>query len=39
MKKLLYITVNSKPEEMSASKKVGRAFVDRFLELHNDFKL
>ncbi|AGX43057.1 FMN-dependent NADH-azoreductase [Clostridium saccharobutylicum] len=39
MKKLLYITVNSKPEEMSSSKKVGRAFVNRFLELHNDFKL
>ena len=39
MKKLLYITVNSKPEEMSASKKVVRAFVNRFLELHDDFKL
>ena len=39
MKKLLYITVNSKPEEMSASKIVGRAFVNRFLELHNDFEL
>lgn len=39
MKKLLYITVNSKPEEMSASKKVGRAFVNRFVELHSDFKL
>jgi len=39
MKKLLYITVNSKPEEISASKKVGRAFVNRFLELHSDFKL
>lgn len=39
MKKLLYIIVNSKPEEMSASKTVGRAFVNRFLELHHDFKL
>ena len=39
MKKLLYITVNSKPEEMSSSKTVGRAFVKRFLELHSDFKL
>lgn len=39
MKKLLYITVNSKPEELSASKTVGRAFVNRFLELHSDFKL
>jgi len=39
MKKLLYIIVNSKPEEMSASRKVGRTFVDRFLKLHNDFQL
>ena len=39
MKKLLYITVNSKPEEMSSSKKVGRAFVNRFLELHKEFQL
>lgn len=39
MKKILYITVNSKPEELSASKTVGRAFVNRFLERHNDFTL
>lgn len=39
MKKLLYITVNSKPEEISASKTVGRAFVNRFIESHSDFKL
>ena len=39
MKKLLYITVNSKPEEISASKTVGRAFVNRFIERHSDFKL
>lgn len=39
MKKLLYITVNSKPEEMSASKTVGRAFVNRFVELNSDFKI
>lgn len=39
MKKLLYITVNSKPEEMSASKRVGRAFVNRFLEKHSDFQV
>ena len=39
MKKLLYITVNSKPEELSASKTVGRAFVSRFLEKHKDFEL
>lgn len=39
MKKLLYITVNSKPEELSASKTVGRAFVNRFLEKHSDFEI
>lgn len=39
MKTLLYITVNSKPEELSASKTVGRAFVNRFLENNKDFKL
>ncbi|SFC15520.1 FMN-dependent NADH-azoreductase [Clostridium uliginosum] len=39
MKKLLYITVNSKPEEMSASKTVGRALVNKFLNKHNDFEL
>ena len=39
MKKLLYITVNSKPQELSASKTVGRALVNRFLETHTDFEL
>ena len=39
MKKLLYITVNSKPEDLSASKTVGRHFVNRFLEKHEDFEL
>lgn len=39
MKKLLYITVNSKPEELSSSKKVGRKFVNKFLEKHNDFEV
>ncbi|MEG0641502.1 MAG: NAD(P)H-dependent oxidoreductase [Clostridium sp.] len=39
MKKLLYIIANSKPEEMSASKTVGRAFVNRFLELNSDFTM
>ncbi|MBP3932181.1 MAG: NAD(P)H-dependent oxidoreductase [Peptostreptococcaceae bacterium] len=39
MKKLLYITVNSKPEELSSSKTVGRAFVNKFLEEHNDFEI
>ncbi|MGL5749907.1 MAG: FMN-dependent NADH-azoreductase [Paraclostridium sp.] len=39
MKKLLYITVNSKPEELSSSKTIGRAFVNKFLEEHKDFSL
>jgi FMN-dependent NADH-azoreductase len=39
MKKLLYITVNSKPEEMSASKTVGRSFVNRFIARHGDFEV
>ncbi len=39
MKKLLYITVNSKPEELSASKTVGRAFVNKFLEKRKEFFL
>ena len=34
MKKLLYITVNSKPEEMSSSKTVGRKLVNSILEKH-----
>ncbi len=39
MKKLLYITVNSKPEELSTSKTVGRTFVNKFLEKHKEFIL
>ena len=39
MRKLLYITVNSKPEKISASKTVGRRFVNKFLEAHKDFEL
>ena len=39
MKKLLYITVNSKPEHLSVSKTVGRAFVSRFLEKNPDFNI
>lgn len=39
MKKLLYITVNSKPENLSASKTVGRAFVNRFIEVYKDFEV
>ncbi len=34
MKKLLYITVNSKPEEMSSSKTVGRKLVNSILSKH-----
>ena len=37
LKKLLYITVNSKPEEMSVSKKVGREFVNRFTRENPDY--
>jgi len=39
MKKLLYITCNSKPENISASKTVGREFINAFLEKNNDFQL
>lgn len=39
MKKLLYITVNSKSEELSASKRVGRKFINKFLEKHKDFQV
>lgn len=39
MKKLLYITVNSKPENLSASKTVGRAFVNKFIEKYPDFQV
>jgi FMN-dependent NADH-azoreductase len=37
LKKLLYITVNSKPESLSASKTVGRAFVNKFTAQYTDF--
>lgn len=37
MKKLLYITVNSKPENLSSSKTVGRAFIDKFISRYPDF--
>lgn len=39
MNKLLYITANPKPENLSASKTVGRAFVNRFLERNEEFEL
>lgn len=31
--------VNSKPEELSSSKTIGRAFVNRFMELNPDFEM
>lgn len=37
MKKILYITVNSKPENLSSSKTVGRAFIDKLLIKYPDF--
>lgn len=36
-KKLLYISVNSKPENLSSSKTVARVFINKFLEKYNDF--
>ncbi len=39
MKKLLYITCNSKPENISASKSVGREFVNSLMEKNSDFEL
>jgi len=39
MKKLLYITVNSKPEKLSASKTVGRELVNKILDKYSDFEL
>ena len=38
-KKLLYISVNSKPEELSSSKTVARAFINKFLEKYSDFEV
>ena len=37
MKKLLYVTCNSKPEEDSASKTVGRCFVNKFVQKYPEF--
>lgn len=39
MKKLLYITANSKPENLSTSKTVGREFVTRFINKNTDYCL
>lgn len=38
-KKLLYISVNSKPEHLSSSKTVARAFINKFLQQYNDFEV
>jgi len=38
-KKLLYISVNSKPENLSSSKTVARTFINNFLEKNKNFKL
>ncbi|WP_032121471.1 FMN-dependent NADH-azoreductase [Clostridium amazonitimonense] len=37
MKKLLYITVNPKPQEVSTSKTIGRDFVTNFLIKNTDY--
>ncbi|NMM61315.1 FMN-dependent NADH-azoreductase [Clostridium sp. P21] len=39
MQKLLYITVSTKPEEMSTSKTVGREFINRVMEQYSDYEL
>lgn len=39
MKKLLYISVNSKPENLSSSKTVAREFINRFLDKAHDFEV
>lgn len=38
-KKVLYISVNSKPEHLSSSKSVARVFINKFLEEYSDFEL
>jgi FMN-dependent NADH-azoreductase len=37
MKKLLYITASTKPENMSVSKQAGREFVNRFISDNPDY--
>lgn len=39
MKKVLYITVNSKPENLSSSKTVGRAFIDKLIKKYPDLTI
>ncbi|RDY25382.1 FMN-dependent NADH-azoreductase [Romboutsia weinsteinii] len=36
-KKILYISVNSKPENLSSSKTVARKFINKFLEKNKEF--
>lgn len=36
-KKLLYVSVNSKPEHLSSSKRVARTFINKFVEKNQDF--
>lgn len=37
MQKLLYISVNSKPEHLSSCKTVARAFINKFIEKYPEF--
>ncbi|EGT3616666.1 FMN-dependent NADH-azoreductase [Clostridium perfringens] len=39
MKKLLYITASPKEEKFSSSKTIGRAFINRFVELNPEFEI
>lgn len=39
MKKLLYIMANSKPENISTSKTIGRYFVNEFIDKNTDYKV
>ncbi|MFL0248932.1 FMN-dependent NADH-azoreductase [Clostridium neuense] len=39
MKKLLYIPVNTKPEEMSTSKFVGRQFIKSFIKKYPEYEV
>ena len=36
-RKLLYISVNSKPENLSSSKSVARDFINKFLDKNKDY--
>ena len=39
MRKLLYISIDAKPEELSTCKAIGREFVNRFLSKNSDYQL